>query len=194
MSRKRDELPGTPSRRELAGSRREARRRRRRVRTITLVCGAFAVVGTLIAWGAVNAANRPGQPVAYMGNLHIELGTQSPVAYNSSPPTSGPHYQSIARWGVHAEPIPDELMVHNLEDGGVGIWYDCPDDCSELEDQLQSIAQRYHDGVLLAPYQGMDSRIALTAWARIDKLDAYDEARIVRFVQAYRGDDHHVRQ
>ena len=33
----------------------------------------------------------------------------------------------------------------------------------------------------------MDSRIALTAWSRIDKFNEFDEKRIVRFIQAYRG-------
>lgn len=44
---------------------------------------------------------------------------------------------------------------------------------------------------MLAPYPGMDTRIALTAWQRIDRLDEFDEERIERFIHAYRGEDHH---
>ena len=65
---------------------------------------------------------------------------------------------------------------------------------SDAVDQLASVAGDYREGVLLAPYPGMDSQIALTAWTRIDKFDTYDEERITRFINAYLGDDHHVRQ
>jgi hypothetical protein len=173
-------------------SRREARRRRSRFKVIAVAGGAAAVISLLVIWGVISASSRPGMPVPDLGNLHIEEGTSSPIAYNSTPPTSGPHYGSLARWGVHTESIPDELMVHNLEDGGVGIWYDCPDGCPDLVIQLESVAERYHEGVLLAPYPGMDTQIALTAWNRVDRLDGFDEERIVRFIQAFRGADHHV--
>lgn len=154
--------------------------------------GAAVVISLLVIWGVISASNRPGMSVPDLGNLHIEEGTSSPIAYNSTPPTSGPHYGSLARWGIHTEPIPDELMVHNLEDGGVGIWYDCPDGCPDLVSQLESVAERYHEGVLLAPYTGMEARVALTAWNRIDRLDGFDEERVVRFIQAFRGVDHHA--
>ena len=150
------------------------------------------MISLLVIWGVISASNRPGMSVPDLGNLHIEEGTSSPIAYNSTPPTSGPHYGSLARWGIHTEPIPDELMVHNLEDDGVGIWYDCPDGCPDLVSQLESVAERYHEGVLLAPYTGMEARVALTAWNRIDRLDGFDEERVVRFIQAFRGVDHHA--
>jgi hypothetical protein len=58
--------------------------------------------------------------------------------------------------------------------------------------QLESVADRYREGVLLAPYPGMDTQIALTAWNRIDRFEGFDEQRLVRFVDAYLGIDHHV--
>lgn len=194
MSRKRKAKSPSVSRRDLARSRRDAERRRNRIKATILASIALGIVALFVSWGVIRAGNQPGRAVEDMGNQHIAEGTQSPVTYNSTPPTSGPHYETIARWGIYNEPLPDELMVHNLEDGGVGIWYDCPDGCSDLVNQLSSIAQRYQDGVLMAPYPGMDTRIALTAWNRIDKLGTFDEERIVRFIQAFRGKDHHVLQ
>jgi len=47
--------------------------------------------------------------------------------------------------------------------------------------------------VVLAPYPPMKPKIALTAWSRIDAFDDFDERRIVRFIEAYRGIDHHAR-
>jgi hypothetical protein len=58
---------------------------------------------------------------------------------------------------------------------------------------LRQIVDRYEHQVVLAPYPELDRCIALTAWTRIDKLDDLDERRIVRFIEAYRGIDHHPR-
>lgn len=98
----------------------------------------------------------------------------------------------VARGGIHTEPIPNELQVHNLEDGGVMVQYNCKD-CTELVDQLSGVVRSYDDQVILAPYPAMESRIALSAWGRIDTLDEFDEERIETFIEAYAGRDHHVR-
>jgi hypothetical protein len=86
-----------------------------------------------------------------------------------------------------------ELQVHNLEDGGVVIQYNCPTPCTDLVDKLTAIVKGYDHQVLLAPYPGLKTRIALTAWTRLDAFDEFDESRIVRFIRAYRGIDHHKR-
>ena len=52
-------------------------------------------------------------------------------------------------------------------------------------------AASHPEHVLLAPYPGMKTRIALTAWTRLDAFDAFDESRINRFIKAYQGIDHH---
>ena len=135
----------------------------------------------------------PGRAVPTIGNQHVASMETPHVPYNTRPPTSGPHLPSIARWGIHTQPIPDELQMHNLEDGGVLVHYNCRD-CDAVIAKLEAIVSRYSDKVILAPYPQMDTRIALTAWGRIDTFDAVDEQRIVRFIQAYRGIDHHPRQ
>ncbi|MFQ5847468.1 MAG: DUF255 domain-containing protein [Candidatus Methylomirabilales bacterium] len=138
------------------------------------------------------AASLPGASVPEMGHDHIpDMGTPH-VAYNSDPPTSGPHLQSVARWGVHDRPLPRELQVHNLEDGGVIMQYNC--ECPTLVQKLRAIAIRHRGKpLILAPYPGMEHTIALTAWTKIDTFSAFDEERIVRFIEAYIGIDHHRR-
>lgn len=144
----------------------------------------------LVAWIALRP--RPGQSVSSLGNRHIEKIGDSHEPYNSKPPTSGPHVGTIATWGVHTEQIPDELQVHNLEDGGVILHYD-PDrvDTGTLG-ALTSLVKRYPDKVILEPYAGMDAPMVLTAWTKIDKLEGFNKARIKAFINAYRGIDHHV--
>ena len=134
---------------------------------------------------------QPGEEVISQGNAHITEAQMGQFGYNTSPPTSGPHLGSLADWGVHDEPIPNELQVHNLEDGGVIVHYNCPEGCSELVAELEGIVEGYQEGVILAPYPDMDTRIALTAWQRIDQFDEFDGERIERFIGAYRGVDHH---
>jgi hypothetical protein len=180
------------TRRVSKGERRRQRatdRRKRQLLWLGAVLVALALVG-FVGWRQLSR-DEPGEAVASLGNQHIGLEQVGQVFYNTTPPTSGPHLGQLAQWGVHTEPIPNELQVHNLEDGGVMVQYDC-EDCQDLVDQLAGVVDRYGEHVILAPYPDMDSRIALTAWGRIDKLDRFDESRIVRFIDAYAGVDHHV--
>jgi hypothetical protein len=134
---------------------------------------------------------KPGTYVASQGNAHV---VAEPVAfrYASDPPTSGPHFAGAAAWGVHEQPIPKALQIHNLEDGGVLVQYNCSE-CDDLLSQLKDLVRRYPDKVILAPYPGMKTRIALTAWSYIDTFDEFGEERILRFIKAHRGIDHHSR-
>lgn len=138
----------------------------------------------LVAW-----ATPPGTQMPDQGNRHVPTADTPHEPYNSDPPTSGPHLPYLAPWGAHTRPIPLELQVHNLEDGGVLVQYNC--ECPDLVAKLRKLAERYTDRVILAPYPTMKSRIALTAWTRIEALDDVDESRITRFIETYRGIDHH---
>lgn len=157
------------------------------------------IVGTLLLVGVGYWAygqwrtGSPGEFVPSMGNRHVGPSQVGLTTYNSDPPTSGPHLPSIARWGFHENPIPKELQVHNLEDGGVLIQYNCPQTTQECKDLVEKLAQivRRYDHAILAPYPGMKHKIALTAWSRIDKFNEFDERRIARFIEAYINIDHH---
>ena len=165
--------------------------KRRRMKTgVSIV--AVVIIAVVIGWFAYQAnANKPGEQFPDQGNEHIQAATDPHVAYNSDPPTSGPHLPYIAPWGIHTRPVPLELQVHNLEDGGVVVQYNC--ECPELAEKLRAIVRKYDKHVVLAPYPAMKTRIALTAWTRLDRFEEFDEKRIVRFIEAYRGIDHHKR-
>ena len=170
-------------------SRQGETRRMSRRRRGALTVAAAVVVAASVGWFAYRAAaSLPGVAVPDQGNLHIALPTSPHDRYNSDPPTSGPHLSYLAPWGVHTRPIARELQVHNLEDGGVLVQYSC--ECPDVVERLRAVVRRY-DKVILAPSPSMKPRIALTAWTRIDTMDALDEARVVRFIEAYRGIDHH---
>jgi hypothetical protein len=165
---------------------RRATRRQRTVIAVAVTVLAAIVVG-YFAYRA--QANLPGVQFPDQGNLHVATADSPHVQYNSDPPTSGPHLPYIAPWGVHTRPIVRELQVHNLEDGGVVVQYNC--ECPDLVAKLKAIVDKYDRHVVLAPYPGMKRKIALTAWTRLDTLDELDEGRVTRFIEAYRGIDHH---
>ncbi len=159
----------------------------------------FYLVGFLLLAGAGYWAygqwtvGSPGEFVPSLGNRHIASTEVGLITYNSNPPTSGPHLPYIAPWGISETSIPKELQVHNLEDGGVVVQYNCPQtsqECKTLIEKLAQIVRRY-DHIVLAPYPGMSHKIALTAWSRIDKFNEFNEARIVKFIDAYIHIDHH---
>jgi hypothetical protein len=168
---------------------------RRQRRRLAWAAGAAAILVVVGMGGWMYARARgpaPGEFVPSLGNEHIPTAETPHVAYTSDPPTSGPHLPYIAPWGVHARPLAKELQVHNLEDGGVVVNYK-PQCADQVQAGLRAIVDRYPNHVVLAPYPGLDRCIALTAWTRIDKMDEVDERRVVRFIEAYRGIDHHPR-
>ena len=121
----------------------------------------------------------PEQP--YSPHIRVD---QEHAAYNSVPATSGWHYDNTARWGVHDEFVPDEILVHNLEHGGVRIHYDCPEGCPELVDDLAEIARRASE-VILSPYPNMESKIALVSWTYLERLEEFDKERIEAFIDGH---------
>jgi len=83
--------------------------------------------------------------------------------WNSSPPTSGPHFGTPAVWGSYDEPVPLVQTTHNLEHGAVVIHYgkDVP------EAEVEKIRDFYADdpnGLVVAPLASLGAKIALTAW------------------------------
>ncbi len=174
--------------------------------------GIIGVICLLILLGGywlIKQASKPqpGEFVASLGNKHIQNITDAHDPYNSLPPTSGTHVGGKAQWGISDSPIPDELQLHNLEDGGVVVQYNCTpgadsqnhatpsaeaqDECKKLVEDLSSIVKKYSDKVLMAPYPKLDTKIALTAWTRIDKFNDFDDERIQKFIKAFKGIDHH---
>ena len=132
-------------------------------------------------FGAIPGANTgPGERVVIQAPEHVSPGQPHPT-YNTVPATSGWHYPSAIPWGIYTDSRPDEDLVH----GGIGIHYDCPEGCDDLVQQLTGIADDYSLGIVLSPYSGMDTRIALTAWGWIDRFDEFDEQRILDFINRH---------
>ena len=132
----------------------------------------------------------PGEVVADQGRIHFDSLSDRPDAgyYNSTPASSGTHSPTWERCGVFEEPVPEELMVHNLEHGFVNINYNTTDPA--LIGQIEAAAIGLPDWplyYLMAPYPDMDATISLTAWNRVLYLDSVDEDAMQEFADAYQA-------
>src|SRR5687767_13035743 len=92
--------------------------RKRQTRWALWLALVVVAVGGVAFFMARTVQSQPGQARPIQGQQHINEG-ESHVAYNSKPPTSGPHWMITGRapvpWGIYKEPIADEAQLHNLE-------------------------------------------------------------------------------
>lgn len=164
--------------------------RKKKVRKVIRSLGAVIVAGLLIGWFVWNASNRsqnlPGKFIPDQGRQHVGPGHGH--TYNSNPPTSGPHFAQPAEWGIYKEEIPDEVLVHNLEHGGIWISYK-PGIPEDVIVKLESFREKYGRKIIVAPRSANDTDIALAAWTRLDKFSVseYSDERVEEFIKAYRN-------
>ena len=153
---------------------------------------AGAAWGLLASLGALTASGQesePGRKTLDLGNEHAPSGAR--VDYPSYPPTSGTHWPWWASWGMHPVPVPEEVLVHNLEHGGVVLLYRCETPCPDVVRELTATFEalppsKYgHVKVIVCPNDRIRTRFALLAWTRLDEFDAFERDRVLRFVRAY---------
>lgn len=58
------------------------------------------------------------------------------------------------------------------------------ENCRSLVNNLSSFLENY-ERVIIVPRANLDTKIALTAWGRIDKMDEFDEKRIENFMSSF---------
>ncbi len=105
------------------------------------------------------------------------------VDYPQSPPAGGDHNAAWLNCGVYTEPVPNENAVHSLEHGAVWITYDPALPAADVA-TLQAFADN-QSYVLVSPYEGLDSPVAVSAWGYQLKVDSADDERLPVFIQKY---------
>jgi hypothetical protein len=179
------------SQKEQLEKRKAEAKRKKITKQILLAISTLAVLVAISYLVVANQKPKPGKSVEVMNNQnHIKSIDTSHEAYNTDPPTSGPHAENMANWGFSKEILPKELLVHNLEDGGIVIYYNKTINSEDI-DKLSDLAGGYSEGVVVNSYPEMKNSITLTAWGRIDRLDSFDKKRITDFIAAFKGIDHH---
>lgn len=175
-------------------SARPSRRQRQQRMNIAIGAGIATVIVAAIALNVVREAGKPGERYRSQGNLHLVSLATPHAPYNSDPPTSGPHMPGVAAWGSYTTVQPDEYLVHNMEDGGVILWYDMgsEEENAATVDVLNDIARGY-SRVVIAPRENLGSPYVFTAWTRLQRFAELDREAMIRFIDAYEGIDHHPR-
>tara|TARA_A100001037_G_scaffold58660_1_gene50802 strand:+ start:408 stop:1085 length:678 start_codon:yes stop_codon:yes gene_type:complete len=130
------------------------------------------------------------------GRGHITNNIDRGGPYSVVPATSGAHWfgpttasgsSAPARWGRYTDILPDEVLIHNLEHGGIGFHYDCEVDCPDTIKALDDLIPRNPSMYIMSPYPGMPSKIAITAWRHHLYLDEVDEDQIRKFIDEYQN-------
>jgi hypothetical protein len=129
---------------------------------------------------------------------HSDVPTpEAEVDWNTDPPSNGLHYGQTVIFGSYDEQLQQQLVVHNLEHGGVSIQWgpQVPDE------QVAALRAWYadtdQDGLILAPYRPLGNRIGLAAWRDtntgdsrkgqgiVAKCPTFDEGAVEAFLDAY---------
>jgi hypothetical protein len=100
----------------------------------------------------------------------------SRVVWDSFPPTSGPHYYTPALWNFYTDPINPRITLHNLEHGGIDIFYGSKVPSSQVQ-EIQTLWQDSPNAMIVAPIPKPDKntivprplpdyshKIVLAAW------------------------------
>lgn len=178
---------------------REKQQRRRTISRVVwgaLLLVLIAAVGYLL-WRVFRPSL--GEQIPIMADTsHVEEGI-NPGPYNSTPPTSGPHYANDLEAGFYHEDereqlgvYPEGYLVHNLEHGYVIFWYDCearPElDCTSLKNQVQAVMDEFDSVKLIAfPHPALDVPVVMTSWGRSYPFEQFDPAAARRFVERNRN-------
>ena len=168
-----------------------------------LLVGVVLVVAVLVLGSGANENEGLIQPDN--GGGHVADGAScraDPAScqlqanpYSSLPATSGPHWGTPANWGVYTTPQSESQLIHNLEHGGIVIWYDSErvdaEGVAALTDFVNSQVSTGISGrfkFILSPWGGTDplpSPIVATAWRWLLELETADTGVINDFARAH---------
>jgi uncharacterized protein DUF3105 len=157
-----------------------------------LVVGAIVLVVAFLFAGGNSATVGERKPDD--GGGHI-ADCQTGGPYSSVPATSGQHWSTPADWGVYttAAPAREPQVIHNLEHGGIVIWYQ-PDKLDAngvqaLTDYVQQQVRSAKFKVILSPWTGEDfgHPIAVTAWTWLLYLDSAEIGQVRAFLDDHYG-------
>lgn len=166
--------------------RRKAERRERLVRRLSLVALVIFAVWFFLIRGGVPDAIAGHTVEHYSTSAGNPNHVNTTVAYDMSPPVSGQHSGSILPCGTYGAPIQNEVLVHMLEHGAVGVVYEPTIAQGEVR-RIEQLVAEYESHAFSAPYEGeMETPIAVLAWANTMRLDTFDADAINEFADAFR--------
>lgn len=159
-----------------------------------LLVGAIVLVAVLL-FGGQASGGAIGIRQIDDGRGHVTVGAQG-GPYSSVPATSGTHWDTPGQWRVYTVDAPaiEDQMVHNLEHGGVVVWYQPAQldaaGITALENWVRQQEQTERYKVIVSPWTGQDfgHPVAVTSWDWLLYLDSADVNSVQQFFDAHYGD------
>jgi hypothetical protein len=130
------------------------------------------------------------------------------VTYPTFPASSGIHNPTTSIWGNYRLPVDPRQAIHNLEHGGIAIWYG-PDISTADREALDRFYDEDKNGMIISPirdpyprvrypeHQKLGSKIAVTVWTGnsetsegtvyIATCPSFDQKAFAAFRDAFRG-------
>lgn len=118
---------------------------------------------------------------------HIGVG-EAHEPYNSSPPTSGPHYEIPADTAFYPDQVPVEQVIHNQEHGQIVIWYS-PDATDETKEQIEALVDQQPAATVAVPYADIEApyQLVLSAWGASQHCEQVSQDVVDDFRREYQG-------
>jgi hypothetical protein len=120
------------------------------------------------------------------------------ITYSTNPPSSGDHWPRWAAFGIYDDPVPREMLVHDLEHGAVALLHDCDGCTEEVVDALLEVTVDFgadekclggSSGAvarfIVAPDPDIDHPIALAAWGATYVATCIDPPSLQAFVDEH---------
>jgi hypothetical protein len=83
--------------------------------------------------------------------------------WNTFPPSNGQHYPEWAVWGFYEKAVNPRMVVHNLEHGGVVLWWG-PQTPPATVAKLNDLYSEDPSGMFGTPLAGFGSKVGISAW------------------------------
>ena len=134
--------------------------------------------------------------------------TDQHVRYPTFPASSGIHNPTTSIWGNYRLPVDARQAVHNLEHGGIAIWYG-PDISIADREALDRFYEQDENGIIISPildpdpnvtypqHEKLGGKIAMTVWTGntetsegkvyIATCPSFDQNAFAAFRDTFRG-------
>jgi len=162
---------------------------------VLLLVGGGGKSGEDATTDTMKAAGCTVQNVTATSRKHV-TSLSAKVKYNTTPPSNGSHYFSPAIWDFYTEPAKPLQVVHNMEHGGVVIWWGDKVPSSTVE-RMRAFYNESPDGMVGTPLPSLGNKVAITAWTapaggtgtgHAAVCTSFDEDAFATFRDAYRGE------
>ena len=122
-----------------------------------------------------------------LGREHLNPG-QRYNAYNSIPPTSGPHDPNPLRCGIYSNSQRNERFLHTMEHGAVVIGYQADLLSRDQLMELQILGENFLSSgkrIVMLPIESLAVPIAVASWGNLLNLREVDVGQIEEFVSTF---------